>query len=808
MGAARPADAQLRRPTRGVELPGQSLVAPVGAQALEANPAVLAYQQGWEVSYAHIDGDSADTLERGDALYATTDLPLDFGVGLGADWVRPTAGTGRPERGRFSIALAWAQSSTLAVGGALRLLASDGPLGGTATLDLGARWAPSPYLGFGVMVRDPLGPAGLVGSNADVAASIELGAQFRPFGTDQLGLEVVGAADSEGRLAFRGLASVRVARIGRLFGSVGGEDVIAGGDWQALVGAELAIDRGVLGGGAVFGADVGTGWFVHGRIGETHDPQGLPMPGWVDDLEIRSSGARGTLGILHRLDLDRFDRRVRGVLLRLRGSSLGVAHAQELREAIRALEAAGKPVLCHLDTATGAELYACGAATATYLDPAGYARPLGPSIEVQLYGHALRELGVRTDFVRIGEFKSAVEAYTNRRMSPPARRAREAFLDDVVARLHGDLADDHEVDRATMARWFDEGPYATEDAIALGWAAAAHDDHDLKEPLEEHVGITRRRTDRPNDRERTFGRPRRVGVVVIDGTMVDGNNVDVPVLDIHQSGGRTIVRAIDQLAADTSIGAIVLRIDSPGGSALASDAIWRAIRRAKRRKPVIASFGAIAASGGYYVASAASEIWAPPSTLTGSIGIFFGKADFAPLAEELGVTTEQIQRGRHAGATSLFRPFTAEERGVLADLVRRWYQLFLDRVAEGREMTQTEVDALGRGRIWSGDAAHARGLVDHLGGFLAALDRARELAGAPDAEVVFVPSRPNSLGDYVTDALGLPRLAAGDDAPGAGGPSAPVSPGLRDLATFALTLRGTRDGIPLAMLPAAVHVEM
>jgi protease-4 len=704
------------------------------------------------------------------------------------------------------LAVAWAQSSTLSVGGAVRFLSAEGALGGTATLDLGAQWAPSRYFAIGAVIRDPLGPAGLVGSDADLPASLELGGQFRPFGNDAVGLELVAAVDTDGRLALRGLATVQVPRVGRLWGVLAGEDVRLGGDWQALVGAEIQLDRATVGGGTLFGSGTDRGWFVGARLAQAHDPEGLPIGQWVDDLEIRSAGARGTLGLLARLDQDRFDRRVRGVLLRLRSTGVGLAHAQEIRQAIGALRAAGKPVVCHLDAATGAELYICGAANQTYMDPAGYARLLGPSLTVQLYGDALRRLGVRTDFVRIGDFKSAVESYTNGRMSGPARQVREALLDDIATRLHTDMASDHEVSVADMQRWFDEGPYATEEAIALGLAESALDDHDLGDPLESLIGTNRRRTDRPRDEVHSVGRPKRIGVVVIDGTIVDGNNVDYPVLEIHQSGGRTIVAAIDQLAADSSIGAIVIRVDSPGGSALASDAIWRAIRRARKRKPVIASMGSLAASGGYYVAAAANEIWAAPSTITGSIGIFFGKADFAPLAEELGVTTEQLQRGRHAGATSLFRPFTGEERAQLADLIRRWYVLFLDRVAEARGMTRTEVDAVARGRVWTGDAAHARGLVDHLGGFAAALDRARELANVPmDTPAAFVPSRPSSLADYVTDALGLPRSAI-DAAPARSSRPA-LGPGAHRALDFAFALRHTRVGIPLAMLPGPVALD-
>jgi protease-4 len=241
--------------------------------------------------------------------------------------------------------------------------------------------------------------------------------------------------------------------------------------------------------------------------------------------------------------------------------------------------------------------------------------------------------------------------------------------------------------------------------------------------------------------------------VVVDGSITDGENRDVPILNIHTTGARTVVAAIRRMAEDPTVAAIVLRIDSPGGSASASDRIWRAVRRARRHKPVVASMGAVAASGGYYVASAADEIVADPSTLTGSIGIFFGKVDFAELASRLGVGVEQLARGRRAGATSLFRPFTDDEREALRAQITYFYRLFLRRVATGRGMTPEEVDALGQGHIYSGDRALRLHLVDRLGGFVTAVARARSLADLPpDAEMIFAPSRPHGLMGYLLNS--------------------------------------------------------
>jgi len=285
--------------------------------------------------------------------------------------------------------------------------------------------------------------------------------------------------------------------------------------------------------------------------------------------------------------------------------------------------------------------------------------------------------------------------------------------------------------------------------------------------------------------------------VVIDGDIVDGDNVDIPLLEVHRTGSRTLNRTIEAMAADPTIRAIVVRIDSPGGSALASDQIWRAIRRAAQRKPVVASLGAVAASGGYYAATACPEIYADPTTVTGSIGIFFGKGDFSPLAERLGVHVEPLARGRRAGADSLWRPFTADERAVLADKIRLWYRLFLRRVAEGRSMDVEAVHAIAQGRIWSGDAAHRLGLVDHLGGFAAAMARARQLGGLPaDSAVAMAPGRPSTLLDYL---LGT-TTASAETA------SASLAPALREAGAMAVSL-GAASEQPMALLPVRIDVR-
>ncbi len=797
------ADAQWVPLDQQVEAPASDLVAADGAWGAALNPSALAFLESWEIAVLHREAIAEGG--RGDAVYGATKLPFRLALGGGVEWRH---GNG-PRGGRASLALAWAKSTKLALGGALRWVAAERSLGRTGEtdlaqrvgLDLSATWRPSSILGASLVLEDLLGPAGLVRSDQKVPFRAILAGQLRPFMDDRLIVELAAAVDTTGAVGVRGALSLRVDRLGRV--SVVGEmrDLESSPDYRVLGALALDFGRGVrVEGGAATGS--GGHWFAGGRVRGAERATGIHVAEHVDDLEIRGSmSARRILALVHRLEQDRVDPRVVGVLLRLRDTDMAMAYAQEVREAIAALEEADKPVVCHLDAGGGSELYACGPARETLVDPAGGVRLLGPNIHVMLYGDALANLGVRTDFVRIGRFKSAVESYTRGTMSDPARRQRDAFLDDVQARFVQDLARDREVSIERVRQWIDDGPYAAGEATEAELLHGTADERAMTPRLTEIFGTSTLRKPRARVQE-NMGVPPRVGVVVVDGSIVDGDNVDLPIVNIHRTGSRTLVRTVEAMTADPSIRAIVVRVDSPGGSALASDQIWRALRRAAAHKPVIASMGSVAASGGYYVASACDEIYATPTTVTGSIGIFFGKGDFSPLAERLGVHVEPLGRGRRAGAESLWRPFTADERSVLADKIRLWYRLFLRRVAAGRELPVERIHELGQGRIWSGDAAQSLGLVDHLGGFAAALARARRLAHLPaDSDVVMAPGRPSTLLEYLLGSV-TPDASAPADAEAA----ASIAPALVQGAEMAVSMGG--DGtVPMALMPATIDVR-
>lgn len=788
------------RATASVAGPPESLAAPDDAYAVEVNPAAIALLRAWGLLYVHSDAQADDPfVQRGDALYFGA--PLPFGLALGGQLAseRPTTASGASDRGIGQIAFALSPNPMVSMGTAVRFIRSADFASRHVGWDMSMDVRPSPYLAMALMGYDLNALVDLTPAGVDVDSTFVLALAARPLGTDVLTLEAAGGVDTAGRLGVRGFVSFPVPHVGALRGAIEADDLTSNNvDLRVTAGLDVRWGGLSVGGGPLWADafDHSPGWYVSAGLSGVRRP-GLPERHYV--LSIDQDGkldSRGILELERKLDGALHDRRVVGVLLRLRSTDVGMSYAQELRGLLTRLKDAGKPVVCQLEMATGSEYYACAAASRTLIDPAGSVRLMGPSTELLLIGKLLHNLGIHADFVRIGKYKSAPEQLENEKPSAPSVEQEKALVDDAWQRLTADLASDLKVSQKQAEKVVDDGPYAAPEALAAHIVAGEGDDLDLHALVQQGFGTGfPLKSASPHRAPGTWGQPPHVGVIVVDGMMVDGDNVDVPILGVHLSGSKTVIKALQRMSADPSVKAIVLRVDSPGGSALAADKIWRAVREARKHKPVIASLGAVAASGGYYIASAASEIWADPSTITGSIGIFYGKVDVSQLADRIGVYAQQISRGKHAGADSIWHPYTDEEREALKKKIAIWYHLFLERVAAGRHMTVDQVDAVARGRVWSGDAAIREGLADKLGGFGTVLARAREMAGLrADAGFTVAPFRPSNLLEYVVGhkvggkALDVPRIGAR----------------LQSSLGLIATLGQADDGMPFALAPYAI----
>jgi len=447
------------------------------------------------------------------------------------------------------------------------------------------------------------------------------------------------------------------------------------------------------------------------------------------------------LDLLQVLEHAASDPRVEGVLICFEGVRRGFARILSLRRALGQVRAAGKPVVVYGETLSSEDMLLASVANRLWLPESGSVFLLGLRFESYFVKDLLGSLGVVPDVVRVGGFKSAAEVFTREAMSPEHREQLEALIDDFYATLVGGIAEGRGLDADRVRSLIDGGPYVARAAVEAGLVDACLYPDQIEEALEEFtspgqevqvVDASAYSSFRASDRglRPLLGDFPHIAYVVADGAIHRGRGLRGVASEVY----RTL---FDRIREDEKVRGVVLRIDSPGGDGVASDLIWRAVRQVRSEKPVVVSMGDVVASGGYYVAAAADAILAEPGTVTGSIGVVGGKVNLAGLYERLGVAKDSVERGARAGLLSETRSFTPDERSAVRGEMEALYELFLERVAEGRSMTRDEVNRVAQGRIWSGRRAESLGLVDGLGGPLEALAEVRRRAGiAPEESIL------------------------------------------------------------------------
>lgn len=432
------------------------------------------------------------------------------------------------------------------------------------------------------------------------------------------------------------------------------------------------------------------------------------------------------------------DPRVRGVVVHLRPMAMPQAQAEALAELLTELRAAGKRVVCWSSSYTNSTYRVACAGDEVLLQPGGSVGPLGLRREYAFFAEALQRVGVEADFVQVSPYKTAADMLARSGFSPEAREMANWLADAAFDDLVGAIAAGRGLDLQVARSLVDGTPCTDREALEL----RAVDAVVSEEELPAHLGFglqtwqqARRRLLLPPPT-----RPGRwVGLIRVEGLIVDGRSrrpptaspLPIPLLFEPQCGDLTVVEQARRLAADRRVGAVVLWVNSGGGSATASEAMAAALAVLARRKPLVAAMGPVAASGGYYVATPAARVFAQPGTLTGSIGVLAGKLVAGGLLERLWVRREVVSRGAHAGMFAPEQRFSDEERSRLRAHIERVYELFLERVSAGRGRPASELEPVAGGRVWTGRQAAERGLVDELGGLEKALAEARRLGGLP-----------------------------------------------------------------------------
>lgn len=457
---------------------------------------------------------------------------------------------------------------------------------------------------------------------------------------------------------------------------------------------------------------------------------------------------RTLLGQLKAIEAAGASETAKGYFVKLAGAELGWATTEELGRALHRLKQAGRPVVCHADGLTNSSLWlAAEGCNEVWLSPAGSVDSFGIGGQAVYFRGLLDKLHVRAEFLHMGRYKSAAEMFTETGPSDAARESMQSLLDSMRETWKSGITSARPDARAADAA--ENGPWIPDEAKAIGLIDGVGFESDARQKLAQLTG-----TDIANAAPAVQPPERDVGPVALLMKLMSGEEESkgprIAVLPavgeiVYGGGGlsddnisaREFAQRIRKLREDAEVTAVVLRIDSPGGSALASDLLWHELRRLAERKPVVTSVGDMAASGGYYLASATQKIVAEKTSWVGSIGVVGGKFTFGDALAEYGVTAHTFAASgsdpskTRAAYESPFTPWDEAARSRVSRQMQRVYRLFLERVAEGRKLPIGQVEAVAEGRVWTGAQGANNGLVDELGGLGRAIELARELAGAP-----------------------------------------------------------------------------
>ena len=521
-------------------------------------------------------------------------------------------------------------------------------------------------------------------------------------------------------------------------------------------------------------------------------------------------------GLLMQLRKAKIDARVGAVLLDVDMPTIGWGKAEELRNAIKDFRVSGKPIYSFMEIGMNKDYYIATAAEKVFLPPPGDLYVNGFAAQAMFYKGSLDKLGVEAEVIQIGpKYKNAPDQYTKTEMGEGQREVVNALLDEYYGRLKAGISEARGKSPEDVDAIINNAPYHADDAKQIGLIDDAIYRDQVYEQLKTRLGY------KAEDKLRTIdgsdyrdipadslglNKGERVAVIYASGAINIGSSSNSP-FGGEMVGSDTIVKAVDDAAADSSIKAIVLRVDSPGGSALASDLMWHALENAKAKKPLVVSMGDVAASGGYYIACNADKIVAEPTTVTGSIGMFMGKPVMKGFYDWVGITSEYTLRGKNAGVFRETEKWTPEERQKMESLANKvYYGDFVPKVAKGRGKTDEEVNSLGQGRVWTGTQAKQNGLVDEFGGIERAIEIAKDLAKLPADQDVRRVNYPEP-GSFLQSVMGGGASIETDEQKAQRALAASLPENMRKTLRYASILDRMQRGEAMMMLPFELEIK-
>lgn len=484
------------------------------------------------------------------------------------------------------------------------------------------------------------------------------------------------------------------------------------------------------------------------------------------DLNIKDTDSKGVSNILEAIDYAQTDSKIKGISIINNTSALGISQLREIRNHLKDFKESGKFVLAYANAYDQKEYYLNSVADSVYVNPVGAIDFRGLYTEV-LYLKGLEDkTGVKMEVIRHGKYKSAVEPYLEDKMSPANHEQTLAFLNSMWNTIVEDIAESRKISVDTLNTIADNLDARTpERALKVGLVDKVVYEDEYHDAIRNLLGVE---SDKEYNKikileyakdaiNQATSKGDEIAIIYAQGQILSGEG------NVNYIGEGSINRALRKARKNDKVKAIVLRVNSPGGSALTSDLIWREIELTKKEKPVIVSMGNLAASGGYYISCNADYIFADPTTITGSIGVFGMLPNFSELATKYGVNAQDVKTHKNAATYSPFKPIDPNFKAVMTESVEDIYTTFVNRVATGRNKSFEEIDAVAQGRVWTGADAIDKGLVDELGGLKEAIAFAANKVEIDNYKLVSYPEYELKFEDLLRSYFGASILKTQDD---------------------------------------------
>lgn len=467
----------------------------------------------------------------------------------------------------------------------------------------------------------------------------------------------------------------------------------------------------------------------------------------------------GVVDVLNAIEAAKSDDKIKGISIVNNTSMLGIAQRKAVRDKLEEFKKSGKFVVAYSNAYSQGEYYMDSVADTLYVNPVGELDFKGLATEILFFKDFQEKTGVKMEVIRHGKYKSAVEPFLENEMSPANREQMTVLLNSIWSTVVDDISKSRKIpvdslnaiannlgartpEMAKAKKLIDKIGYEDEyhDGIRKALKVEKDEEYNKVSILDYARDVANTNAD--------YTTKDRIAIIYAQGEILSGEG------DVTYIGEGSMRRSLEDARNDENVKAIVLRIDSPGGSALTSELIWREIELTKKKKPVIVSMGNLAASGGYYIACNANTIFAEPNTITGSIGVFGTLPNFSPLAKKIGINAEQVRTHQNASGYSVFEPLDENYKNVVLEGVEHIYNTFVSRVATGRKMTFAQVDSIAQGRVWAGKDAVKIGLVDKLGGLDAAIKHAASVAKIKEYKTETYPEYNKTFEDMLRGLTG------------------------------------------------------